>query len=72
MTPQRAPVSRWWAERPLRERLLVLACGTAGLLVAGDSLLIRPLERRLKLERNQLQAQQGKLAAARAAASPAR
>jgi hypothetical protein len=68
MIPQLAPVARWWAERHLRERLLVVACGTAGLLVAGDSLLTMPLERRLKQERSQLQTQRGQLDAARATA----
>jgi type II secretory pathway pseudopilin PulG len=68
--PQLAPVVRWWNERQMRERLLVVACGTAGLLVAGDSLLTMPLERRLKQERSQLQARSGQLEAARAAAAP--
>jgi hypothetical protein len=68
MIAQLAPVARWWAERHLRERLLVVACGTAGLLVAGDSLLTMPLERRLKQERSQLQTQRSQLDAARAAA----
>lgn len=63
-----APVARWWGERHLRERLLVVACGTAGLLVAGDSLLTMPLERRLKQERGQLQTQRAQLDAARVAA----
>ena len=63
-----APFSRWWSERHLRERLLVVACGTAGLLVAGDSLLTMPLERRLKQERGQLQTQRAQLDAARVAA----
>lgn len=68
LAPVLAPVSRWWTERHLRERLLVVACGTAGLLVAGDSLLTMPLERRLKQERSQLQTQNSQLEVARAAA----
>jgi type II secretory pathway component PulM len=68
LAPVLAPIARWWAERHLRERLLVVACGTAGLLVAGDSLLTMPLERRLKQERSQLQTQHSQLEAARAAA----
>ncbi len=71
MNPQIALVVRWWKERHLRERLLVVACGTAGLLVAGDSLLTMPLERRLKQERTQLQTQHAQLEVARAAATPA-
>jgi hypothetical protein len=71
MNPQIALVVRWWHERHLRERLLVVVCGTAGLLVAGDSLLTMPLERRLKQERTQLHAQHAQLEAARAAATPA-
>jgi hypothetical protein len=68
LAPVLLPITRWWAERHLRERLLVVACGTAGLLVAGDSLLTMPLERRLKQERSQLQVQHSQLEAARAAA----
>ena len=71
MNPQFVPLARWWAERHLRERLLVVACSTAGLLVAGDSLLSGPLERRLKQTRTQLQTQNGQLDTARAAAAPA-
>lgn len=69
MNPQLVPLVRWWAERHLRERLLVVACGTAGLLVAGDSLLTVPLERRLKQERAQLQTQHSLVEVARAAAA---
>jgi hypothetical protein len=71
MNPQIALAVRWWHERHLRERLLVVVCGTAGLLVAGDSLLTMPMERRLKQERAQLQTQHAQLEAARAAANPA-
>jgi type II secretory pathway pseudopilin PulG len=70
MNLQHGPLVRWWSDRHVRERLLVVACGTAGLLVAGDSLLTMPLERRLKQERIQLQARTTQLDAARAAASP--
>ena len=71
MNPQLVPLVRWWAERHLRERLLVVACGTAGLLVAGDSLLTVPLDRRLKQERAQLQTQHSLVEAARNAAAVA-
>jgi hypothetical protein len=71
MNPRLAVVVHWWSERQLRERLLVVVCGTAALLVAGDSLLTMPLERRLKQERAQLQTQQAQLDLARAAALPA-
>jgi hypothetical protein len=70
MNPQIAVVVRWWQERHLRERLLLAVCGTAGLLVAGDSLLTMPLERRLKQERTQLQTQHAQLEVARAEATP--
>ncbi len=69
MNAQLAHATRWWAERHLRERLLVLACGTAGLLVAGDSLFTMPLERRLKQAHIQLQTQTSQLEAARATAA---
>jgi hypothetical protein len=66
------PALRWWGERKTRERLLLLAGGTAAVLVAGDALVTVPAERRLKQARVAVQAQQGKLEAAAAASSATR
>jgi type II secretory pathway pseudopilin PulG len=59
------PVLNWWAERKLRERLLVLACSSAVLLMAGDALFTAPAEKRVKQARNVVQTQRSQLEAAR-------
>jgi hypothetical protein len=70
MNPKLQAVVAWWAERPARERLLLLASATAVVLVAGDALLTAPAERRVKQARVVVQTQQSQLDAARLAAAP--
>jgi MSHA biogenesis protein MshJ len=70
MNPRLQPLVDWWAERPARERLLVLVSATAAVLVAGDALITAPAERRLKQLRTTVQTQQSRLDAARLAAAP--
>jgi hypothetical protein len=70
MNPRLQPALNWWAERNLRERLLLLTGATAAVLVAGDSLLTTPMERRLRQGQGQLQEQAGQLEQLRADNGP--
>ena len=69
MSARLQPVLRWWKERNLRERLLVMAGATAIVLVAGDLLVTAPAEKRVKSARLSSQSQQVKLDKLRDAAA---
>lgn len=64
------PVLRWWAERPVRERLLLVLAGIGAVGVLVDSSLNLPLERKLKQARGQVAAQQAQLDSLRAVNGP--
>ena len=50
---------RWWKQRPRREQLLLALCALGAVVVLGDTLVIAPLEKRIR----QAQARHSSLAA---------
>lgn len=55
-----SPLLAWWAQRPLREKLLLAGGACAALIAGADALVTAPLEKKLKrtkAEVNALQAQ---------------
>ncbi len=55
----RIDLRRWWSERPRREQLMIGLCALGAVAVLGDSLVIAPLEKKIR----QAQARHGSLAA---------
>ena len=51
----------WWAQRPLREKLLMTVVASAGMLATADALVTAPLEKQVKRASGEANARDDKL-----------
>ena len=64
---KRPSAKDWWAQRPLRERALLIAVATALPVAAGDMLVTAPMERKLRNLQSQVRNLQTRVVQADAA-----